>query len=174
MKRKILLIPTTSLMLFSSSCANTKIETKTYEVLTFQPFYNEPHDIKPTKGWELPTGFGEYKELIVGAGKALENSTNNVTCNFSSKDDYLNSELFKKLGKNQIILFDGHGSFTQISDGDPYFYSVMWTGRNYVESEISDVDKDNYNLIQTDFYHKHWLRTLLNNMLEIWRAQLFI
>ena len=63
------------------------------------------------------------------------------------KDQNINKDIFSKLGKNQIILFEGHGSFETIP-GDPEMHSVMWTGASYDESKKeTDEDYKNNRLI---------------------------
>ena len=111
-------------------------------------------EIEMKTGWELPAGYTNYNQLVKGAGDELKGLIPTVTYKAEnvSKDQVLNSELFKKLGKNQIILFEGHGSFEKFYEDDVEMHSVMWTGRDYQESEKeTNPDYLNYNLIPAGF-----------------------
>ena len=74
---------------------------------------------------ELPEGFEHYADLVKGAGDYLVDNISSISYKSYSIDKYINPSSFTKLGKNQIIMFEGHGSFTQISEQDPLLYSVM-------------------------------------------------
>lgn len=153
MKRKVSFVLSSLLILspFSismTSCHNTQIPCKEMEIVSFQPFYTT-HDPQPVEGWELPEGFEHFADLVKGAGDYLVDNISSVSYKSYSIDQYINPSSFTKLGKNQIIMFEGHGSFTQISEQDPLLYSVMWTGHKTDDPAPSPTDVDELRIIET-------------------------
>lgn len=127
------------------------ITYKSMEVLTFQPFFSGTH-VEPTvKGWEIPDGFDAYTDLLPGAGDYLKDHIDTIEYNGPSQDAYICADLLSKLGKNQIIMFEGHGSFTSLGiQDDPYTYSVMWTGRTWGTQPVLQDDIDEFRIINAE------------------------
>lgn len=135
-----------------ASCHNKEISYKTMEVVTFQPFFDQTIAEPTIPGWEIPEGFDKYRDLLKGAGDYLKNHINTIDYD---QDDYsinkrITSDLISKLGKNQIIVFEGHGSFTQISDQDPKSYSVMWTGPYWGQEPVKQEDIDELRIVNAE------------------------
>lgn len=145
-------IPTSEI---SSSSIEPKIEYKELNVISFQPYYSRMGKIEEKEFWKLPEGFTKYGDLLKGAGDYLRDNISSISYEYISKDEVLNADLFKKLGPNQIILFEGHGSFEKYNEEDVEMHSVMWTGQEYDYSK-KDTDEDykSLNLVPGDVYNE--------------------
>lgn len=149
------------------SCGNNTnqvtLKYKSYSVVTFQPYFSQV-DGEDDPRWPLPDGFTSYNQLLKGAGDYLKNNIPTITYKDEncSKDQYLNKELFKKLGPNQIILFEGHGSFDKWYENDTECHSVMWTGRDYKDGDLEDDDHKEFRLVAGDT----WNEALTSNFID--------
>lgn len=131
-----------------------KITYKELNVVSFQPFYNDPISTK-VEAWKLPDGIETYNDLIKAGGDSLESNIDTISYKEKdcSKNQVLTKELFSKLGPNQIILFEGHGSFEHFQyGGDQNMHSVMWTGQDFTRGEDDDVI--NSRIIKTQENHE--------------------
>lgn len=159
MKRKVSFVLSSLLILspFSismTSCHNTQIPCKEMEIVSFQPYYTTHDPEIRVPGWELPEGFEHYADLVKGAGDYLANHIDSIEYETCSKEEYINADLLSKMGKNQIIMFEGHGSYMPIYELDPYCYSVIWTGRDYDEELIKPEDIQEKRIVNADYYHE--------------------
>ena len=156
-KFTLILLPT--LLLCSCNQGAPELIYKNYEVITFQPYFSSVSEGNNDK-WPLPEGFTNYNQLLKGAGDYLKDKLPSITFKEEniSRDETLKGSLFQRLGPNQIILFEGHGSFDPWFEGDTECHSVMWTGRDYNDDdekkpEYKD-DYDNLRLIHDFFKHE--------------------
>lgn len=146
----------TSSVSITTTSSEPQIEYKSLDVVTFQPFFSHIEGGESSvPEWKLPEGYTNYNQLLEGAANELSNKVSSISFDKQkncSKDEVLTSTLFEKLGKNQIILFEGHGSFEKFYDDDPEMHSVMWTGKKYDESK-KDTDPDylDYNLVPAGY-----------------------
>lgn len=164
MKSKIFLL---SAILLLSSCGTNKTSTsqnasstsaipikyKSLDVITFQPFYSESSKIPSSDKLPLPEGINSYGDLISAAAQNVSNISANIEylTTKSTKNISLRHEDFANLGKNQIIIFEGHGSCVWM---DNEARSVIWTGNDYDESK-KDTDHDYIeNLLINADYHE--------------------
>lgn len=142
MRKKIALIVPHLLLLGVSSInlvgCGPKIEYKNLDIVTFQPFYNTSISTS-VEAWSLPDGVDTYNDLVPKTGQRLADKIDSISYKQEdcSQNEVLSGKLFSsKLGPNQIILFEGHGSFEHINiGGDPFMHSVMWTGTQYTRRQ---------------------------------------
>ena len=114
------------------TCGDEETET-TINIITFQPAYAEMEahedDVIP-----LPDGIANDALCPIRASEKLENDFENVNYYYSTKNKNISLEDIEKLGPNQIIVFQGHGSWL----GDD-IHSTIITGRDFDEEAfISD------------------------------------
>lgn len=154
MKKKLfILLP----MLLLCSCSNEPqvkpIEYKKLDVITFQPFYYQSSTIKSVPQLPLPEGINSYGDLVGDAGNILSNVSDKITyrLDYSTKDVALGHTEFSHLGKDQIIVFEGHGSCIWM-DNDAH--SVIWTGNDYNPSKLDTDDDYKENLLVEADYHE--------------------
>lgn len=151
-KKLLILLP----LLLLCSCSKQEepdkpIEYKNLDVITYQPFYFQSSTITSKEEMPLPEGINSYGDLIVDAGKILSNASDKITYkeNLSTKDKSLGHDEFSKMGKNQVILFEGHGSCIWM-DNEPR--SVIWTGNDYDETKKeTDFDYKENLLVEADY-----------------------
>ena len=155
MKRKISLVLSSLLILSPisinmTSCHNTEVPCKEMEIVSFQPYYSSSDPTPSVEGWEIPDGFEHYHDLVKGAGDYLVDNISSISYKSCSKDENLYEGQIEKLGKNQIIMFEGHGSMEKFLGGDPYQHSVIWTGLSYNDEKITEDDKENSRIVDAD------------------------
>lgn len=134
--------------------ATKQLHYKNFDVVTIQPFFTRMGEMQEKEGWEIPDGFTNYNQLISGAGNILKESIPNITYKNEniSKDEVISSNILSKLGKNQIILLESHGSCVRFYDNENDMHSVIWTGQDYdFDKEESDPDYYDLNLVNAEY-----------------------
>ena len=170
-----MLLAVSGLMLLSCSSinmvsCNQKIAYKQIYIVSFQPFYTEEGPEPSVEGWELPDGFDCYAKLIQGAGDYLTDNIDTIQYKSCAKqEEYIQPSSFAKLGKNQIIMFEGHGSFVPIVEDEPEAYSVMWTGRDWNATPAPEQDDvDELRIVPAETYHEaitlHFVEKYVNDL----------
>ena len=115
-------------------------ETINYEIISVQPFYTDLLDrCKDDTKIPFPAGVEHESDIIIEGGKNLSKSLNNVSYKDENilKDKVIGKDTFKLFGKNQIIQFQSHGEYV-----DEWTHSIMITGGDYIEDEISKEDEE--------------------------------
>lgn len=113
---------------FNVNAANETIRSS-INIVTFQPVYtemvhNEDDNI------DLPTGVPNDGECIPKAVEFLTNTFSNCNLYHSTRDIGISKEDIQKLGQNQIIIFQGHGTWL----GED-IHSTILSGEDYSEEE---------------------------------------
>ena len=165
MKKSVLLLIPCLLLV---SCNKTpELEYKVYEVKTFQPYFKQVEGGNDDR-WPLPEGFDNYNKLLEGAGNYLKDNISTITYSKISKDEILTSDMFKDFGPNQIILFEGHGSFSKWDEYDVECHSVMWTGKDVMYVDKDDDDHQNQRLVIAD----NWNDAITSNFVDYYCGDL--
>ena len=150
MKKQIfLLIPT---LLLSSCGGDPQLEYKSFEIRTFQPYFNKVEGGNDNR-WPLPEDFTNYNQLVPGAASYLKDNISTITYNTKSQNEILTSDMFKGFGPNQILLFEGHGSFSPWYKDDVECHSVMWTGKDVKQVDEDDEDHKELRLVIADTWN---------------------
>lgn len=143
-KDTFLLIPLLmNVLLFG--CNNNKQE---YVVKTLQPYYEMQSEIDdPTLSPDIPVEGLNDASIIEEAGAKLA-TLSNVSYNKENqpRDLPLDKQIMGSLGKNQIIMFQGHGDYSET------YKSCISTGKeyDYEKAEIDDeykADKEEGRLV---------------------------
>lgn len=136
-------------ILLTSSCGNIQNNFKTLEIISFQPFYYQSSQIVSNDKIALPQGVKSFGDLIPTVSDYIATLNKNINyLSSSTKSVSLRHEDFAKLGKNQIILFEGHGSCVWF---DNEAHSVIWTGNEYDESKKETEDYQQNYIINAEY-----------------------
>lgn len=133
--------------------APSRVNFKRMDIVTIQPYYEQFKDAEEDveAGWLKPSGYNSFGDLLTGASNCLTSYSPAFKYVLNSKDEVITKEMFQKLGPNQIIMFEGHGSLANMGGGDPEQHSVMWTGQLYDTSkEKTDPDYIESNLVNAE------------------------
>lgn len=146
---------------FLSGCKNNepKYIVPNYIVKTLQPYYKMQSEIDdPTLLPEIPVKGLNDASIIEEAGVKLA-ILNNVSYDKENqpRDLPLDKQIMSSLGTNQIIMFQGHGDFSEIyrsciSTGKEYDYEKAKTDDEYRK------DKEEGRLVPlSDFYSDEYI-----------------
>ncbi len=133
-KDTLLLIPLLTSVLLCG-CNNDKPQ---YVVKTLQPYYEMQSEIDdPTLSPDIPVEGLNDASIIEEAGLKLATLTNvSYDKENQPRDLPLDKQIMGSLGKNQIIMFQGHGDYSEtykscISTGKEYDYDKAETNDEY-------------------------------------------
>lgn len=133
-------------VMFSPKIPETYSSGSEINVYTIQPWYTECKGIKQEEGetpkWhDLPNDVpSEYKndgDIIRYAGKKIDETFENCKydeAKYSSKDEKISLETIKKLGPNQIVIWQGHG----VWDYSFEYHSALLTGNKSNLEKMED------------------------------------
>lgn len=132
MKRRNLLILGLSVLGAVFTFGNAFATDKPIDIYTIQPWYEEESWSGGDEHIPLPEGVDNQADIIPAAARIVTSNFPNYHYSLVSKNEPVTAETIKKIGPNQIVLWQGHGNW------DEKNHSMLRTGNNFDGEKLED------------------------------------